>query len=70
LLLALVGMHLAAIAFYLLVKKENLVTPMLNGIKQLPQGANVPALHTQKTWLALLILGCAAVGVWALAMFA
>ena len=69
-LLALVGLHLTAIAFYLLVKKENLVLPMLTGIKHLPQGSNAPALHTQKVWLALLILGCTSGAVWALAMFA
>jgi cytochrome b len=68
-LLALVAMHLAAIAFYLLVKKENLVRPMLTGIKHLPQGANAPALHTQNIWLALLILGCTSGAVWALATF-
>ncbi|MGE5465887.1 MAG: cytochrome b/b6 domain-containing protein [Ignavibacteria bacterium] len=33
LLLALVGLHLAAIAFYLRVKKDNLVLPMLTGWK-------------------------------------
>jgi cytochrome b len=69
-LLALVGMHLAAIAFYLLVKKENLVRPMLTGIKHLPQDSNAPVLHTQKTWLALLLLGCTSGAVWALAVFA
>jgi cytochrome b len=69
-LLALVGLHLAAIAFYLLVKKENLVLAMLTGRKHLPQSANEPALHTQKAWLALLILGCTSGAVWALAVFA
>jgi cytochrome b len=69
-MLALVGAHLAAIAFYLLVKKENLVLPMLTGIKHLPQDSKTSALHTQKAWLALLILGCTSGAVWALAMFA
>lgn len=69
-LLALVAIHLAAIAFYLLVKKENLVRPMLTGIKHLPQGSNAPALHTQKAWLALLILGCTSGAVWLLTKFA
>jgi cytochrome b len=69
-LLAMVAMHLAAIALYLLVKKENLVRPMLTGIKHLPQGSNAPALHTQKAWLALLILGCTSGTVWLLTKFA
>ena len=68
-MLALVGMHLAAIAFYLLVKKENLVLPMLTGIKHLPQDSKIPALHTQTAWLALLILGCTSGTVWALSVF-
>lgn len=68
-LLALVGLHLAAVAFYLLVKKENLVLPMLTGIKHLPRNSGAPALHTQKAWLALLILGCTSGMVWALVMF-
>jgi cytochrome b len=69
-LLALVGLHLAAIAFYLLVKKENLVLPMLTGIKHLPQGSNAPALHMKKSWLALLMLGCASGAVCLLVIFA
>ena len=68
LLLALVGMHLAAIAFYLLVKSENLVLPMFTGIKHLPPNSSAPALHTQKAWLALLTLGCTSGAVWALVM--
>lgn len=69
-LLALVALHLAAIAFYLLVKKENLVRPMLTGSKHLPHGYRAPALRMQTTWLALLILGCTSGTVWLLAKFA
>jgi cytochrome b len=70
LLLALVAMHLAAIFFYLLVKKENLVRPMLTGIKHLPPGTHKPALHIRSVKLALLILGCASGAVWMLVKFA
>jgi cytochrome b len=70
LLLALVALHLAAIFFYLLVKKENLVRPMLTGIKHLPQGAHKPALHIRSVKLALLILGCASGAIWMLVKFA
>ncbi|MDP1634202.1 MAG: cytochrome b/b6 domain-containing protein [Gallionellaceae bacterium] len=69
-LLALVGLHVAAIAFYLLVKKDNLVRPMLTGNKQVPQGVNAPALRMRSTWLALVMLGSAAGTVWLLAEFA
>jgi cytochrome b len=46
-LLILIGLHLAAIAFYLLVKRENLVGPMLGGRRPAPLGtppmASAPA---------------------------
>ena len=38
LLLGLVVLHLAAIAFYLVVKRDNLVGPMLTGAKRVPDG--------------------------------
>lgn len=68
-LLALVGLHLAAIVFYLLAKKENLLRPMLTGIKHLPQGADIPVLQMRSAWLALPILTGTAGAVWLLAKF-
>lgn len=54
-LLGLLALHVAAIFFYLLKKKENLIRPMVSGDKQLP----VPTLPTRddpsSRWLALLI---------------
>ena len=38
LLLILIGLHLAAIAFYTLIKKDNLVKPMLSGKKEVEHG--------------------------------
>lgn len=35
-IVALVGLHVSAIAYYLLVKRDNLVRPMISGVKQLP----------------------------------
>jgi len=69
-LLALVALHVAAIVFYLVVKKEKLVRPMLTGVKRLPQAGNVPQLHIRSTWLALAILSGAAGTVWLLTKFA
>ena len=37
-LLVLIGLHVAAIVFYLLVKRENLVGPMLTGQRHAPPG--------------------------------
>ena len=61
-LLALIGLHLAAIAFYTLVKRDNLVGPMLTGNKALP-GATQPAMAS--LWLALLSAAIAAALVFA-----
>ncbi|MFH0933663.1 MAG: cytochrome b/b6 domain-containing protein [Pseudomonadota bacterium] len=69
-LLALVALHVAAIVFYLLVKKENLVRPMLTGVKRLPQAGDVPQLRMRSIWLALVIMGGAAGTVWLLTKFA
>jgi cytochrome b len=44
-ILSLIGLHLAAIVFYLVAKKLNLVRPMLSGDKLLPPG--VPASADQ-----------------------
>ncbi len=37
-LLILIGLHLAAIAFYFFLKKTNLVKPMITGSKEVPKG--------------------------------
>jgi len=64
LLLALVGLHLAAIAFYLRFRGDNLVKPMLTGWKEVPATA---AERTQGGGVAALVL---AVGIGALAVYA
>jgi cytochrome b len=38
LLLALIGLHVAAVLFYLLVRRNNLITPMLTGRRLAPAG--------------------------------
>jgi cytochrome b len=39
LLVALIGIHVAAILFYLVVKRNNLVKPMVTGKREAPEGA-------------------------------
>lgn len=57
-LLALIGLHIAAVLLYLLVKRENLIAPMISGVK--PAG-QAQGLRFASGWLALaLLVLCAA----------
>lgn len=49
-LLVLIGLHVAAIAFYLLVKRDNLVAPMLGGRRSAPEGT--PPMVAAPAWRA------------------
>ncbi len=60
-LLGLVGLHLTAIAFYALVRKNNLVRPMLDGDKLLPAGTPASA-DSAGTRLLAALLAAASVG--------
>ena len=65
LVLALIALHLLAIAFYVLVKKNNLVRPMIAGDKQLPTPAPAARDDAAPRWAALTVLAlCAAVVTW------
>lgn len=65
-LYVLVGLHLAAILFYAVGKKRNLVAPMLSGDKRLP--VTVPAARDslRTRLLALVLLGLCAAAVYRL----
>ena len=67
-LAALIAMHLAAIAYYYFVKREDLVRPMLSGHRQLAQAPAEPARDGQPL-LGALILAAAVSAVWALLRF-
>lgn len=65
LILALVALHVAAILFYLLKKKHNLVRPMITGDKPLP--VNVPASADttgSRLFAAVLMALCAGAVAW------
>ena len=66
LLVALVALHLAAIAYYAIVRHDNLVHPMLSGKRKIP--ADLPAEDSQggSPLLGGLILALAALAVYAL----
>ncbi|MGZ8350210.1 MAG: cytochrome b/b6 domain-containing protein [Allosphingosinicella sp.] len=56
LLLALVGVHIAAILYYAILKRQNLVAPMVTGRGAAPEGAEpmrpAPAWRLAVAWLA------------------
>lgn len=54
-LLAVIAVHLLSNVFYLAVKKENLITPMVTGRKQAPATADAPGGHPLLA-LGLLVL--------------
>lgn len=65
LLLGLVALHIAAILFYLLKKRTNLVTPMLRGDKLLPPGTPASADGAaQRAWALVLVALCAGLASW------
>jgi len=57
LLMALIGLHLAAISFYAVVKRQNLVTPMFTGRRCLhpDQEVDKPGLRFAPWWQAVLV---------------
>ncbi len=59
-LLALVAIHIAANLFYLFVKKENLIGPMVTGMKPVPPSIKAPALASPAVALFLLVALAAA----------
>jgi hypothetical protein len=62
-IVALVAIHIFAILFYLFVKRENLVTPMITGFR--PWVGTVEEAPG-RTWAAVVIAGIAGVAVYLL----
>jgi len=64
-LLVLIVLHIAAVLFYLRVKRENLILPMLTGRKPLAPGREFEPTHGGPLWLAALLLAtCATAVAW------
>ena len=61
LLLVLVGLHLAAVLFHFLYKRENLTRTMLTGRTRLAAGETPPRLVSDRRALLVLVLAAAAV---------
>jgi cytochrome b len=61
-ILALVAVHVAAVAFYTLVKKDDLLRAMITGTKQVPAG--VGGIRFASSWLAAALFAAACALVW------
>ena len=66
LLLLVIAIHISAVLFYLLVKRENLIHPMVSGSKQLPPDLANPIPRLVSPWRALAVLAVVGVAVWLL----
>lgn len=66
LLFILIGLHVAAIVFYRVAKRDNLILPMITGSKSVP--ANLPAEDAKggSFWLGVVIAAIAGVAVYLL----
>ncbi|MGA8243151.1 MAG: hypothetical protein WB818_21485, partial [Desulfobacterales bacterium] len=62
-IVALVAIHIFAILFYLFAKRENLVTPMITGVRSWNGTVEEP---TGRSWAAAVIAGIAGVMVYLL----
>ncbi len=62
LLLVLIALHLGAIAYYRVVRRDNLVAPMVTGRKALGEGVSPPAMAP--AWRAFACLGAGAALAW------
>lgn len=65
-LLGLMGAHIAAVFYHLMIKKENLIRPMVTGYKSLPSTLAATKTHFVTPWRAVALIGLAAVAVYAL----
>ncbi len=63
-IVALVCIHVCAILFYLLFKHENLIMPMITGVKQ--WAGNAAEAVAGRTWMAIVIAALSAIAVFLL----
>ncbi len=61
-MLALIGVHIGAVLYYLIWKSENLIKPMFTGRKHLPAG--MAAATMRGLGLAIVLLAACAGAVW------
>jgi len=64
-IIVLVAVHIAAVLFHLFYKRENLITPMITGIKQW-EGSPQEKVTQKPEWLAVLVVLVIGLGVYIL----
>ncbi len=64
LILVAVALHVSAAFYYLLVKRENLILPMVTGRKPGDQVSADDAIPSSRSWLALLLAALVASALW------
>jgi cytochrome b len=64
-LLGLVTVHVAAALYYLRVKRENLILPLVTGYKRVPETFEAQDRSGGPLWLAVVLLAASAGAVWA-----
>jgi len=65
-LLVLVALHVLAALFYLLVKRDNLILPMITGNREVEEANGAAPAKGGSIWLAAALLGLSAGAVWLL----
>lgn len=60
----LVALHVAAVLFHLLALKDNLIRPMVTGVKELPRGATGGPVRETPVLRAIVLLALCAAAVW------
>jgi cytochrome b len=65
-LLALVSVHVTAALLYLRMKRENLILPLVTGVKRVSQATPAQDRRGGPLWLAAALLAACAAAVWAL----
>ncbi|MDE0310312.1 MAG: cytochrome b/b6 domain-containing protein [Acidiferrobacterales bacterium] len=65
LLLYIIGLHLAANAFYYFYKKDNLISPMITGVRKIPSDLSSNQPDIAPTWKAVAVIAvCATIMLW------
>jgi cytochrome b len=64
LIIGLIVLHVVAVFVYLIRYRDNLIRPMLSGVKQVPAGALARGITGSRSVLALVVIGFSALVAW------